>query len=67
MRKDMMRKIIKETKKDDLIGVSFIPTLEECDFLYNHNIVTTKHVSKRTPLISNDFYFIDTTSFVKES
>ncbi|MGN1268643.1 MAG: hypothetical protein ACI4U0_04020 [Candidatus Aphodocola sp.] len=67
MRKNMLRKIIKETKKNNLIGVTFEPTLEECDFLYENNINITKHLSKRTSLFLDDYYFIDTLNFVKEN
>ena len=67
MRKKFLRKIIKETKNSSLIGVSFEPTLEECDFLYENNINITKQTSRRTPLISDYYYSVDTFNFIKEN
>ena len=66
MRKEMMKKIKKELKKENLVGVTFLPTLEECDYLYKNNITTTKSVTKRTPFISDYEYFVDTTDFCIE-
>lgn len=67
MRKNFLKKIIKETKNSPLIGVSFEPTLEECDFLYENNINITKQTSRRTPLVSDYHYFVDTFNFIKEN
>lgn len=66
MRKEILREIKKELKKDNLIGVTFNPTLEECDYLFKYNITTTKSVSRRKTLIGEFTYSIDTTDFCIE-
>ena len=66
MRKSSLREIQKKVKKEDLIGVTFNPTLEECDYLYINNIASTKSVSKRLALISEFDYLLDTTDFCIE-
>lgn len=68
MRKQMMRKIVKELKKDNLVGVSFMPTLEECYYLYEkNNVISLKSFSKRNSFVNNFNYFIDSTDFLKEN
>lgn len=48
MRKKVLDYIIKETKNKDLISTTIEPTLEECDFLYDHKISTIKTRVKYT-------------------
>lgn len=48
MRKKFLEYIIKETKNKDLFSTVIEPTLEECDFLYDHKIFTTKTRVKYT-------------------
>lgn len=68
MRKDLLRTILKETKKEDMKGLTFNPTLEECDYLNEKGIAITKSLSIRTGLISDYNYsykcFYDTFDFV---
>lgn len=66
MRKEMLKKIKKELKKGSLKSVTFNPTLEECDYLYNYNITSTKSVSKRTCLLADHSYLVYTIDFCIE-
>lgn len=62
----MLNKIKNELKKDNLKGVTFNPTLEECDYLYKYNIISTKSVSRRTCLLLDYSYLVDVIDFCIE-
>lgn len=66
MNKKKMKIIEKEIKKDDLVGVTYQPTLEECDYLYSKGIATTKSMITRLCLVSDYKYLVNATNFVKE-
>lgn len=65
MRKDSLRKIEKMVKKDNLKGITFNPTLEECDYLNSKGIDITKSNLKRKCLLIDRSYVVDTFDFVK--
>lgn len=66
MRKESLKNILKEVKKgkDDMIGLTFNPTLEECDYLSSKNVAITKSQVSRQGLVSDYYYTVDTTDFV---
>ena len=66
MNKDMMKKIKTVLRKSDLIGVSYQPTLEECDYLFSQGISTTTKTVARKGLVTDTSYLVDVTNFVKE-
>ncbi len=64
MRKEALRNIIKNLKKDGHITISFEPTLEECDYLASKNIAITKSLSTFNGIVGNTNYSVTTFDFV---
>lgn len=63
----MIKEIIKLTKKDDLVGVLYEPTIEECEFLYSQGIATTSEYYKKNCILDKSCcYVIRKQSFKKE-
>lgn len=66
MRKKLLKYIINETKKREIFSTVIEPTIEECYYLYNNNIATSKNRSKIVYPITNKVSLIDTINFSKE-
>lgn len=48
MRTSELKKIEKELRKNDMVGITFNPTLEECDYLLSKGYSVTKSYSVRS-------------------
>lgn len=62
-------KLVKNEKKkngSDYNGITFNPTLEECEYLYSKGVTSTKSLSKRLMLVFDysevPYTFYDTTN-----
>ena len=64
MRKDLLRTILKETKKEEMRGLRFNPTLEECDYLNKKGIAITKSYTLRSGLFTDNTYLEESSDFV---
>lgn len=66
MRKKILYYIINETKKRRLILTSFVPTLEECDFLHKNkvSVIRSKRCFIYRPI--NYILLLDTSEFYRE-
>lgn len=63
MRKKYLNEIIKNIKKGrDMKGISFMPTIEEADYLQNKGIDCTVFRYSRSCLISDTKYLVESTS-----
>ena len=67
MRKKLLEYIIKETKNKDLFSTIIEPTLEECDFLYDHKISIIKIREKYTFEPINYTELVDVFKFHREN
>lgn len=63
MRKEYLNDIVKNIKKGrDMKGISFIPTIEECDYLQSKGIDCTVFRYTRSCLVSDSKYLVESTS-----
>lgn len=66
MRKESLKTLIKTvTKKGESKGLTFNPTLEECEYLYSKNIAIMKSRTLRNySLLDENLVMWDTSDFV---
>lgn len=64
MRNKELSNLLKRLKKENQVnGIRFNPTLEECDYLHSKGVDITKDTILRTGLATGYRYSIDVTSY----
>ncbi len=67
MNKNVIKKILKELRKNNEITISYCPSLEECDYLYNQGVNVIMVNSIRYCILDNKYsYLVNSYKYVKE-